>query len=320
MRIVRHHTDLPRDLARAVVAIGNFDGVHLGHRRVIETAREHARALEAPLGVLTFEPHPRSYFRPGAPPFRLTPFRSKAHRLEAIGVEGLFVLSFDAALAALSAERFVSDILVNGFRVRHVVVGYNFAFGQGRTGDVARLRDLADKAGFGVTSVAAVDNPDGTVYSSSAIRAHLQAGDVRRAGALLGRPWEIEGIVQTGARLGNTLGFPTANLLLDDYVRPAYGVYAVRCGVDGPTGVSWYDGAANIGRRPTVDGTAERLEAHLFDFSEDLYGKHLRVALIDRLRAEKKFDGLAALKAQIAEDCETARRVLGAMPHEGRTE
>lgn len=229
------------------------------------------------------------------------------------------MLPFDAALAALSAEQFVRDVLVDGLRLRHVVVGYNFAFGHGRTGDVARLRSLASEAGIGMTSVSPVDSADGTVYSSSAIRALLKEGDVRRAGTLLGRPWEIEGIVQTGARLGNTLGFPTANLLLDDYVRPAYGVYAVRCGVEGPAGLSWHPGAANIGRRPTVDGTAERLEAHLFDFSDDLYGKHLRVALIERLRPEKKFDGLAALKAQIAEDCRAARRILEAAPEANTT-
>jgi riboflavin kinase/FMN adenylyltransferase len=316
MRIFRHHTDLPSDFRPTVVAIGNFDGVHLGHRRVIEMARERARDLDAPLAVLTFEPHPRSYFQPGAPPFRLTPFRSKAHLFEAIGVECLVVLSFDATLAALSAEQFVSDVLVKGLRARHVVIGYNFAFGHGRKGDVTQLRALAAQLGFGVTGVGPVDDLDGVVYSSSAVRTFLREGDVRRAGALLGRPWEIEGIVQTGARLGHTLGFPTANLLLDDYVRPAYGVYAVRCGVETPDGLAWHSGAANIGRRPTVDGTAERLEAHLFDFSGDLYGKHLRVALIDRLRPEKKFDGLGALKAQIAEDCLAARRILDAVSNE----
>jgi riboflavin kinase/FMN adenylyltransferase len=317
MRIFRYHTGLPTDLLPAVVAIGNFDGVHLGHKHVIETAREHARALGAPLAVLTFEPHPRSYFQSGAPPFRLTPFRSKAHQLEALGVDILFVLPFDAALAAVPAEQFASDILVKGLRVRHVVVGYNFAFGHGRKGDVAQLRSLAAQMGFGVTSVGPVDGADGVVYSSSAIRRSLQEGDVARAGALLGRPWEIEGLVQTGARLGRTLGFPTANLLLDDYVRPAYGVYAVRCGVEAPDGLSWHPGAANFGRRPTVDGTAERLEAHLFDFTGDLYGKHLRVAFVERLRAETKFDGLDALKAQIAKDCLAARRILGAMSNDG---
>lgn len=320
MRIFPHYKDLPADARDTVAAIGNFDGVHLGHQAVIEMARGRAAALGRPLAVITFEPHPRSFFQPDLPPFRLTPFRAKVRQLDALGIETLFMLPFDAALAALSAEEFVARVLADGLGIRHAVVGYNFAFGHRRSGNVETLKALAAANGFGVDPVAPVENSERTIYSSSLIRVLLGRGEPRQAAALLGREWEIEGQVQGGKRLGNTIGFPTANLALGDYLRPALGVYAVRCGVEEGGATRWYGGAANFGKRPTVDGQGELLEAHLFDFAGDLYGKTLRVAFVERLRAEKKFDGLDALKAQITADCRAARAILAARPREAATE
>ncbi|MCX7354544.1 MAG: bifunctional riboflavin kinase/FAD synthetase [Alphaproteobacteria bacterium] len=314
MRIFRHYTDLPADARATVAAFGNFDGVHLGHRAVIEAAKRRAAELDRPLAVLTLEPHPRAYFQPDKAPFRLTPFRAKARLLEELGVEQLFVLAFDRSLAALSAEDFITRVLVEGMDIRHAVVGYDFAFGHKRRGDVELLGRVGAHLGFGTESVGPIMAEDGVVYSSSRIRDHLVKGEPRQAAALLGREWEIEGHVDTGRRLGNTIGFPTANLALEEYLRPAYGVYAVRCGVEGGGATRWFDGAANFGKRPTVDGHTELLEAHLFDFTGDLYGRSLRVAFVERLRAEKKFDGLDALKAQIAEDCRAARALLAERP------
>jgi riboflavin kinase/FMN adenylyltransferase len=225
-------------------------------------------------------------------------------------VEVLIVLAFDRALSEKSAEAFVEDVLVTGMAVTHIAVGSDFVFGHDRLGTVDRLTELGGRLGFAVTSLAPVAGSDGTVYSSTAIRKALKAGEPRRAAALLGRPWEIEGRVEHGDARGRRLGFPTANISLGDYLRPAYGVYAVEAGIDHGAATEWHRGVANLGRRPTVAGLIERLEAHLFDFDGDLYGRHLRVRLIEFIRPEKKFDGLDALQAQIARDSATARAIL----------
>lgn len=295
-----------------MVAIGNFDGVHLGHQAVIAAAGEAAQASAAPFAVLTFEPHPRSVFQPGASPFRLTPFRAKSRALEGLGVDLLFTLHFDLDFAKKSAEDFVTEILVQGLGVRHVAVGYDFVFGNKRRGTAALLEAEGARHGFGVSVIAPAAGPGGIVYSSTQIREQLVAGQPRAAASLLGRPWEIEGRVEIGDRLGRTIGFPTANILLTDYLRPAAGVYAVRAGIEENGTTRWHNGAANLGWRPTVGGNDLRLETHIFDFDGDLYGKHLRVALIERLRPEQRFAGLDALKAQIARDCAIARDILAA--------
>jgi riboflavin kinase/FMN adenylyltransferase len=305
MRLYRHAKVAGADRG-AVLAIGNFDGLHLGHQTVLAEARARARAAGARFAVLTFEPHPRSVFQPGTAPFRLTPFRDKARLMAALGVELLIAHRFDMEFAKKSAEEFVRELLVEGLGVRHVVVGYDFVFGNKRRGTVALLRDLGAAHGFSVNVVDPVANPSGAVYASTLIREHLVAGRPREAAALLGRSWEISGHVRMGDRLGRTIGFPTANLGLADSLRPAPGVYAVRVAI----GQEWHDGAANLGWRPTVGGKDLRLEAHLLDFSGDLYGKRLRVAFVERLRPEQRFDGLDALKAQIAADCARARDVL----------
>jgi riboflavin kinase/FMN adenylyltransferase len=312
MHIFRHYTGLPPEARGSVVALGNFDGIHLGHQAVIGAAGATARRLGAPLGMLTFEPHPRSVFRPGEPPFRLTPFRVKCRLLEGLGLELLFTLHFDMGFAAKTADEFIREVLVDGLAVRHVAVGYDFVFGHKRQGTAALLAERGRELGFGVTVIAPAQGPAGEVYSSTRIREHLMRGEPRLAAALLGHPWEIEGRVEPGDRRGRTIGFPTANVALGDYLRPAAGVYAVRAGIERAGGTEWRPGVANLGTRPTVGGTDLRLEAHLFDFDGDLYGRHLRVALVEHLRPERKFAGLDELKAQIAEDARRAREILAA--------
>jgi riboflavin kinase / FMN adenylyltransferase len=314
MRIFRHHTPLDKDARGAVVAVGNFDGLHLGHQAVIRTARDLADAAGAPQAVLTFEPHPRSVFQPAIPPFRLTPFRSKARWMEAFGVDLLFALHFDLGFAAIGAEDFVGKLLVEGLAVRHVVVGEDFVFGNKRRGNAALLRQEAARHGFGVTLVAPQAGANGQIYSSTRIRDFLAHGRPAEAAGLLGRDWEVEGRVEGGEKRGRLLGFPTANITLGEYLRPATGVYAVRAGLDrpgarGPETV-WHDGVANLGVRPTFGGDGLVFEINIFDFAQDIYGQHLRVALVDYLRPEKKFDGIEQLKAQIALDSARARAIL----------
>lgn len=310
MRLYRHTTDLPAEVRGAVVALGNFDGVHRGHQTVIGKAQEIAGSLDVPSAVLTFEPHPRSVFRPDDPPFRLSPFRVKARHIEALGVDALFVSHFDEGFLHKSAEAFIDQVLVAGLGVRHVVCGYDFLFGHRRGGTPALLAEVGARIGFGVTEVGPVVDPDGGIYSSTRVREALVAGRPREAAQLLGCPWEIEGRVQHGDKRGRTIGFPTANLELDEYLRPAFGVYAVRAGVDHGSTTVWHRGVANLGARPTVGGTVERLEVHLFDFAEDLYGRHLRVQLVDFLRPERKFASFDELKDQIARDAAAARDSL----------
>ena len=311
MRVFRH-TSASDDARGAVVAAGNFDGVHLGHQAVLAEAKALAESLGAPFAVLTFEPHPRAVFQPGLPPFRLTPFRAKSLVLESLGVDLLFTLHFDLAFAQKTAEEFVAEVLVAALGAKAVVVGYDFVFGNKRRGTPELLKAEGAKHGFAVKIVSPVAAPGGVVYSSTHIREHLVAGRPRDAAALLGRPWEIDGRVDVGDNIGRTIGFPTANIDLADYLRPAPGVYAVRAGIEDGGRIEWHGGAANLGWRPTVGGRDLRFETNLFDFSGDLYGKHLRVALIERLRPEQRFEGLDALKAQIAADCQKAREILAA--------
>ncbi|MCR6630023.1 MAG: bifunctional riboflavin kinase/FAD synthetase [Magnetospirillum sp.] len=312
MRLIRHCGELPPDLKGSVVALGNFDGVHKGHQAVILAARRIATELGAPLAVMTFEPHPRSFFRPDQPPFRLTPFRVKARLIEALGADLAIMQHFDAAFAGMGALEFIGSVLVSGLAARHVVVGYDYVFGKGRQGTGALLQKMADEGNFGFTSVPPEMAPDGDVYSSTRVREFLVAGRPGEAAELLGHYWEVEGRVEHGDARGRTIGFPTANFALSEYQRPATGVYAVRAGVDLGGGTIWHDGVANFGRRPTFDKTDEVLEVHLLDADVDLYGKHLRVALIDYLRPEMKFSGLAALRAQIEADVVAARALLAA--------
>jgi riboflavin kinase/FMN adenylyltransferase len=312
MRLIRHCGEFSNDHRGCVVALGNFDGVHLGHQAVIGTARAFAEHHGATHAVMTFEPHPRGFFKPDQEPFRLTPFRVKARLIEALGIDLLFQAHFDAELAGMEARAFVEQVLVHCMGVRHVVVGYDYVFGKGRQGTCAFLQRMGDAAGFGVTVVPPAAAPSGEIYSSTKVREYLVAGRPADAATLLGHYWEIEGRVEHGDGRGRTIGFPTANLHLGEYQRPATGVYAVRAGVDQGGATVWHDGVANYGRRPTFDKSDEILEVHLLDAAEDLYGRHLRVALIDHLRPERRFSGPDELKAQIADDAVQARRLLAA--------
>ena len=309
MRLFRHYAPLPADATGAVLALGNFDGVHRGHQTVIAAAGATARKLGAPLGVLTFEPHPRQVFRPDDAPFRLTPLRVKTREIETLGADLLFSLHFDKEFAGRSAENFVDEVLVAALAVRHVVVGYDFVFGRGRAGTVDFLTDIGARRGFGVDIVASVDDGRTDIISSTRIREHLVAGRPADAARLLGRAWEIDGRVEHGDARGRTIGFPTANVMLADYLRPAAGVYAVRVGIERTDGTEWHPGVANIGTRPTVGGIDLRLEAHLLDFSGDLYGAHVRVALLEFIRPERKFSSFEELKQQIAADAVEAREI-----------
>lgn len=295
----------------ASVALGNFDGVHIGHQAVIDLARAKA-GPDQPLGVVTFEPHPRQFFAPDAPPFRLMNAAARAHRLEKLGVSHLYQLPFDAALANLSPEQFVSDVLYEGLGLSHVVVGEDFCFGKGRAGTAQDLQAMAAKLGIEVTIAQLVANEDEEV-SSTAIRAALSAGDPRAAARMLGHWHRIDGIVLHGEKRGRELGFPTANMSIRDLHAPKFGIYAVTVDVlTGPHKGS-YDGAASLGVRPTFGENLPNLESHLFDFSGDLYGAELSVGFVDYLRGEEKFDSLDALIAQMGRDCEQARTILAAL-------
>lgn len=310
MRLFRTWSEVPAPLKGGVLALGNFDGLHLGHQAVLAKARETARGHGVAAGVMTFEPHPRLYFKPEQEAFRLSPFRIKVRLIEALGLDYLYVQTFDRDFSKRTAENFVEEVLVGGLGVSHIVVGYDYVFGFQRKGNVALLHDLAARHGFGVTAVGELTLPGGARYSSTNVRNLLKEGRPDEAAQLLGRFWEIEGRVEHGHQRGRTLGFPTANLPYRDYLHPKKGVYAVRAGIDRGIDTVWHSGVANFGSRPTFDKKDVLLEVHLFDYAGDLYGRHLRVALMDFIRPEQKFDGLEALKAQIAADCTTARGLL----------
>lgn len=308
LHIHHHWTGLPASARGTTVAMGNFDGVHRGHRSVIDCARA---AIDAPLGVICFEPHPREFFAPDAPPFRLMNAEARANRLRRLGVEHLFELPFGPVLAGLSPEAFAREVLVDGLGIAHVAVGQDFCFGKGRAGDASTLRDLGDRLGFGVT-IAPLLGEGGTEFSSTAIRTALAEGQPRQAEQMLGHWHRIEGEVLHGEKRGRALGYPTANMSVEGLHLPKLGVYAVVADVlGGPHKGSW-PGVASLGVRPMFGVNRPNLEVHLFDFDGDLYGEHLSVALIEYLRPEAKFDSLDALIAQMDRDSADARAVLAA--------
>ncbi|MCT4553893.1 MAG: bifunctional riboflavin kinase/FAD synthetase [Pelagimonas sp.] len=310
MRIVRDYHYVEAEDRGASVAIGNFDGVHQGHQAVIDLARQ--AAPDAPLGILTFEPHPREYFAPDAPPFRLMSAEARATRLEKLGVDMLYQLNFNTALASLTPREFAQNVIAEGLGLTHVVVGADFCFGKGRAGTVDDLKRFGAELGFGVT-VANLMETGGTQISSTAIRTALAEGRPRDAAAQLGHWHRIEGEVIGGEQRGRVLGYPTANMSIDGLHPPRFGVYAVLVEVlDGPHAGS-YHGAASIGVRPMFDGDVPNIETFLFDFSGDLYGATLSVGLVDFLRPELKFDGLEALIAQMDADCDQCREILAAL-------
>jgi len=304
MKIYHDWRGLPPEARGAAIALGNFDGVHIGHAAVVRAA--HAASPSAPLAVLTFEPHPRAFFRPQDPPFRLTLSAERAAALARLGVTLLYELPFDAEFSRITAEQFCADVLHAGLGAAQLACGADFAFGHRRGGDIAFLAGRAEALGIGLTTVPPVTDAQGPI-SSTRIRRLLQEGYPERAAAALGRPHTIRGEVIHGDARGRTIGFPTANMLLGEHLEPARGVYAITARL--PDGAE-VNGVANIGQRPTVGGTQSRLEANLFDFAGDLYGQELTVALRHFIREERKFESFEALKAQIARDAATARALL----------
>ncbi len=311
MELIRGLYNLRSRHRGCVATIGNFDGVHLGHQAVLGQLSEQADELGLPLVVITFEPYPQEFFAPaGASPPRLTRFREKLQVLRRYGVDRLLSLRFDRALSQMSAEAFIQQLLVGGLDVRYLVVGDDFRFGHQRQGDIAMLRTAGDKHGFQVVEMHTFE-VDGERVSSTRVREALAVGDLNQAAQLLGRSYRISGRVVQGDQRGRTIGFPTANLHLHRRVTPLRGVYAVEMfgltedGVEQPL-----KGVANIGHRPTVDGTRCQLEVHLFDFDRDIYGEYVQVEFISRLRDEKRFESFAALKAQIELDAAAARTLF----------
>ena len=307
MQVVRDWRDLPDAAKGAAVAVGAFDGVHRGHQAVIADAKAAADRLGAPLGVVSFDPHPRRWFQKDAAPFRLMTADQMAQALAPLGVDVLYLLPFDAEMAGMSDAEFAERVLAQGLGTRHAAVGFDFTFGKGRSGSPEALRAYGERLGFGVSTAPRLDDADGLKLSSSAVREALKAGDMARAAAILGRPFAIQGEVIHGDKRGRTIGVPTANVPLGDYMRPAYGVYATRSRLaDGRV----VDGVASLGVRPMYALETPLLEVWLFDFDGDLYGQTLDTQLIAWLRGEETFDGLDALKTQIDADAAAARAVL----------
>ena len=308
MRRLRDTTYMNPEDRGATAAIGNFDGVHLGHQAVLRIA---AGAADAPLGVVTFEPHPREYFAPDAPPFRLMSASAKAHRLETLGVQRLYELTFNERLASLSPEAFCREIICERLGLVHVTVGADFCFGKGRAGSVDTLKQCGARMGFGVTIAELVAN-DAVEVSSTRIREALSDGRPEDAAAMLGHLHRIEGKVLRGDQRGRELGYPTANMSIEGLHPPKFGVYAVRFNVlDGPS-IGSYDGVASMGVRPMFGDNTPNLETHVFDFSGDLYGTEVSVALVAYLRPEEKFESLDALITQMNADSTKARDILRA--------
>lgn len=320
IELIRDWRDLPASQRGGAAALGAFDGVHRGHQAVIASARQAAERLSAPLSVVSFDPHPRRWFQPEAAPFRLMSHGQMARALEPLGVERLYLLPFDALMASMSDEAFAVDVLAgrpqaaqaaaghkDGLGLVHASVGFDFTYGKGRSGSPEALARIGQQAGFSVSVTERVDDAGGLKLSSSAVREALNAGDMARAAAILGRPFAIEGEVVHGEKRGRTIGVPTANIRMGDYMRPAYGVYATRTRLaDGRV----VNGVANLGVRPMFEIPEPLLEVWLFDFNESLYGQTVETELVAFLRGELNFDGLDALKVQIDADAAAARAVL----------
>jgi riboflavin kinase/FMN adenylyltransferase len=308
LRVVRGWKDLPASDRGAAVAMGSFDGVHRGHQRVIALAADAARELGAPLGVITFDPHPREYFHPDQPSFQLMQRDQQARALEALGVDVLYVLPLSPELAEMTDREFATQVLAQGLGARHVAVGFDNTFGRNRSGTPETMREYGQELGFGVSVAERVEGAEGEKYSSTGVRKALRDGHPEEAAEILGRPFAIEGAVQRGRQLGRKLGFPTANVSIAGYVLPRFGVYATRTRLQDGRRVL---GVANIGVNPTVDGqTAPVLEVWLFDFDEDIYDQVIETDLIRFIRPEEKFPDLETMTAQVMADAQAARDLL----------
>ena len=299
-KIYNSYKNLPETAKGKTVIIGNFDGIHRGHQSLIAAAKETGNDIV----ILTFEPHPHQLFRPDDPPNRITPAALKYHRLQIEGIDTIYALPFDWNFASQSYEDFIQNILADGLNAAHVIIGYDFRFGQMRKGTPEHIQN----AGIPTTIIQPVNDETGKIYSSSRIRQFLRHGDIAAANHLLGWDWEIHGTVQKGDQRGRDLGYPTANISLEDTIHPAYGVYAAKVQIEGND--QWHQAAINIGIRPMFEIAEGRLEAYILDFNQDIYGKTIKVKPIKHLRGEAKFDSLAELTAQMAKDCEQTRKLL----------
>lgn len=305
MKIYKHLEEIPENAKGAVIAIGNFDGVHRGHQALLTKTQAIAKSLNKPFGVLTFEPHPRRLFQPDIPPARLTSAPLKAERLEHYGVEMLFSVDFNWDFASQSAEDFIQNVLMDGIGASHVIVGYDFCFGQLRKGSATTIQE----AGIPVSIVEPVSDDKGETISSSRIRELLRKGDIAGANTLLGWEWEVQGAIFRGDRRGHELGYPTANILLGDTIHPAYGIYACWVQIEGEA--DWLPAATNIGIRPMFEVKEGQIEAHILNFPDrDIYDKILRVKPVQRLRGEAKFKSLDDLIIQMEKDCTKAQEIL----------
>jgi riboflavin kinase/FMN adenylyltransferase len=307
LKIVHGWKDLPPEVQGAAAALGNFDGVHRGHQQVIAEAAKAANALKVPLGVITFDPHPRRLFRPTEPAFRLMTTEQQARVLGGMGVDILYLLPFDFQMASFSDKEFVEQVLVDGLGVKHVAAGFDISFGKGRTGSADGMKAYGDQKGFGVSIAEPVAGRAGDKFSSTSVRDALRDGHPEEASRILGRPFAIEGVVRRGQQLGRQLGFPTANVEIVDYVVPKLGVYATRTRL--PDGRE-VPGVANLGNNPTTGEVETRLETWLFDFDEDLYGQVIETQLIAFLRPELKFDSIELMVEQIRRDEAEARAIV----------
>lgn len=310
MKTLQSYTDLSKANKGAVIALGNFDGLHRGHQAVISEAKSIADNLGAPLGIGLFRPHPFRYFKPKAPPFRLMSPEVRAEIMPSLGVDRLYEIPFDNTLREMDDTEFVETVLHQGLGIKHVVVGEDYGFGKNRCGDVESLTKLCAERAIGVTPM----KPVGLhklygKYGSTEIRKSLKQGDVFHAAHMLSRPWIVDGIVQQGEQRGRTINFPTANLEFGDLVRPKFGVYCVE--VKLPQSETWLPAIANTGNRPTVGGEDARLEVHIFDFDKDIYGQHVQVRFRSFVRPEQKFENFDALRLQIERDCAGAKALFG---------
>lgn len=305
MNIVKDYKNCPEIAKGSFIAIGNFDGVHKGHVTVINKAKELAQQKGLKTSVLTFEPHPLNILRPNIAPFRLTSESQKIKIMQNLGIDNLFIINFNQEFSQLSADSFINNVLVNALGAKHIVTGEDFIFGNKRSGNSALLEKASESCLFGYSKVAPVGYEE--VFSSSLIRHNIKTGQLDSAYSMLGHNFSICGIVIEGAQKGRTIGFPTINIELGEYLRPAFGVYAVKINI---TGENTLYGAANIGTRPTVNGTKELLEVHIFDFNKNIYGQMVEIELINYIRPEKEFAGLDDLKQQIAKDCAQIKELI----------
>ncbi len=311
VKIFRDLSHVPKGYKNAVITVGNFDGLHLGHRAIIAKAKDIAQANNAPLALMTFEPHPREFFSRGKNSYgmRIYDFRSKMLAIESLGVECVFLLRFNEKLTSLNAHDFIKNIIVDALNAKHIITGNNFYFGQNRQGDKNLMSQEAGKYGFNYTALPQIQDNNNESISSSNIRNSLKHGDMNKISELLGRNYHISGRIKHGEGRGHKLGFPTANIELGKLFLPRYGVYAVRAQIEGDDKI--YNAVANLGVKPTFGISSPLLEVHLFDTKQDMYGKRLCIEFIDFIREEKKFESMDTLKKQIESDCEIAKQITG---------